>query len=72
MPLSRPGQKQHHSSKTSTRIVQQNFIEDFSMLKVLAFYSHIHAHLMEFDIAPLIMAQLLAETCRGEDEQKHK
>jgi hypothetical protein len=27
-----PGQKEHHNSKTSTGIVQQNFIEDFNVL----------------------------------------
>jgi hypothetical protein len=39
-------QKQYHSSKTSTRIVQQHFMEDFNILKVLTLYIHINAHLM--------------------------
>jgi hypothetical protein len=39
--LGTPGQKQHHSGKTSTRIAQQNFIEDINILKVLTFYIHI-------------------------------
>jgi hypothetical protein len=40
------------------------------LVRVSTFYSHIHAHLMQFDIAILVLAQVLAETCRGEEEQK--
>jgi hypothetical protein len=39
--LGTPGQKQHHSGKTTTRIAQQNFIEDINILKVLALHIHI-------------------------------
>jgi hypothetical protein len=45
-------------------------LKNFNILKVLRFYSHIHAHLMSFDIATLMMAWLLAETCRGEERKR--
>jgi hypothetical protein len=47
--LGTPGQKQHHSIKTSTRIAQhKKFLQKiFNILTVLTFYnSHFDAHLM--------------------------